>query len=152
MRPKLSRAERQRIVDEFAERHGGVFDKREFLAEVRESNGSHPAWSWFEWRDDVAAEAYRLQQAGDFVRDLVLVVEVVTPRSVTLNLEAPAMLVPLADRREGGYRPLAVVGVEELRREAVMALIAWRGRYQAALAQIGALDAADKLIAKIRTD
>lgn len=131
----FSKQRRQEIVDDFVARHGG-FDARAFLREVRLSNGTHPAWSWFEWNDGRAAEEYRVEQARDFVRDLRVTFEITTTqRSVkgVFMASAPAAYSPLSRRSTGGGYRLTDPGDTAHRRdlcaEGGQALRAWLRRY-----------------------
>src|SRR3546814_9062605 len=66
---RLSRKDRQKIVDDFVERHG-KYDARMFMEEVKATAGQHPAWTWFVWDDEKAADEYRIWQAREFTHDL----------------------------------------------------------------------------------
>src|SRR3546814_18543037 len=55
---RLSRKDRQKIVDDFVERHG-KYDARMFMEEVKATAGQHPAWTWFVWDDEKAADESR---------------------------------------------------------------------------------------------
>jgi len=69
----FSKDARQAIVQDYATRHDGVFEPSGFLDEVRVTGGLHPAFRWFEWNNVAAGDAYRLEQARDFARDLCIV-------------------------------------------------------------------------------
>ena len=69
---RITKKERRAIVQDFMERHGGHYDPRAFVDEIRRSNGQHPAWTWFTWDNDKAADEYRIWQARVFAQDIVV--------------------------------------------------------------------------------
>lgn len=137
---------RAEIVTEFAERHGGIFDPREFLSEVESTGMSHPAWDWFEWNHRTAAHKYRLHQAIKFTANLTIKVEVRTVQGGALKItreEAPLALSPLRLRHAedgGGYiiaGPRSPDYLDELTRQAAARLTSYVARYSAALIRAG---------------
>ena len=70
MTKRLSRADRQEIIREFAMRHNGVFNPRLFRDEVRERGPDHPAHPFFTWDEERAADRYQVEQAREFARGL----------------------------------------------------------------------------------
>jgi len=135
---------RQQIVREFAEGHGGMFDPAVFLASVRDAGPEHPAWEWFDWNDETAANEYRLDQARDFARGLVVRFEVKVVHRGTLRVvekAAPLALSPLGGRNDGGgyylTDPDDPAHMEELCRQAAQSLRWFVSRYEAALAYAG---------------
>ena len=150
---QLSREKRQAIVDDFIQRNGG-YSAQGFLAEVRRSNGSHPAWAWFDWDDPRAAEEHRLWQARTFVRDLTISfsVETVTSSAHGFTVSAPRVLSPAESRPSGGgYRrfdPESAEDVAELATQAATAFASWRKRYEAALYASGVKQSVLDAIAK----
>jgi hypothetical protein len=136
---------RQKIVREFAVRHNGQYDASLFLREVREQGKTHPAYDWFEWDTNAAAQAYQLEQARAFARDLRVtfrIEEVVGPHSVRVReTPMPMVLSPLETRHKGGgYRlvdPDDPQHIAEHCRQAAKTLGEWAERYQAAIAHAG---------------
>lgn len=135
---RFTKALRQQIVREFAEAHGGVFDPAMFLAEARAAN--HPAHDWFEWDDDKAALEFRLDQARDFARGLVVRFEIEEVHRGKMRIaerSAPLVLSPLGNRRDGGgyfiTNPDDAEHMEELRRQAAQSLRWFLSRYNAVL-------------------
>jgi hypothetical protein len=60
---KLSRTQRNQIIREFSANNGGRFDAVAFVEHVRRRGPKHPAYEWFTWNDETAAEAHRIEQA-----------------------------------------------------------------------------------------
>ena len=144
MTPKLKKADRQKIVDDFAERNGGQFNPRDFVDDVRQTKGQHPAWGWFTWDDEKAAEDHRIWQARQFVRDLVVLhsVETIYRGKVTVRqVESPAFVSPMDGRREGGgYLSLDPDDPAQMLAfcvEAATSLQSWLRRYSVAVAYSG---------------
>lgn len=101
---EFSKETRQEILQGHIDKFGR-FEAREFLRDVRSSNGTHPAWSWFEWNDGQAAEEHRVWQARMFVQGLRVRVEVEETRSRKMSVqvrELPAYISPVEDRQAGG--------------------------------------------------
>lgn len=141
---RFTKALRQQIVREFAEANGGFFDPAAFLLHVQSAGPGHPAFSWFEWDDASAATEYRLDQARDFARGLVVRFEVnVLHRGVfrVVDQSAPLALSPLGGRRNGGgyymTDPNDPAHMEELCRQAAQSLRWFLSRYEAALTYAG---------------
>lgn len=135
---KYTKEIRQRIIDDYISRHG-EYSPTGFLREVRQSNGTHPAWAWFEWQDHVAAEDHRLWQARAFVQGLTIRFEVVTQArgvSGVVQREMPAYISPVAGRANGGgyvaMDPDNPEHMAELSRQGAAALATWLQRYEAA--------------------
>lgn len=135
---------RQQIVQSFAEQNGGWFDPAAFLAAVRKAGAKHPAFEWFEWDDERAAHEFRLDQARDFARGLVIRFEVQTIHRGGFRIveqSAPLILSPIGGRNDGGgyfvTDPNDPTHMEELRRQAAQSLRWFISRYSAALADIG---------------
>lgn len=144
MTDALARDARQRILDEFIERHG-KWDARVFYNEVRATGGQHEAWTWFTWDNEKAADEYRIWQARTFIRDLVVrfSVETVEHGKVTVrSVEAPRVISPLASRQHGGgyiaVDPNNPDVMAAFCAEAARSLQSWFTRYEAALAYAGA--------------
>lgn len=153
---RYTKDERQRIIDDFAKAHKGVFDPAIFLKDVERVGKSHPAFGWYEWDDSKAAREYRLWQTRIFVRDLKVQFDVETvgrSGSITVrSTEAPMLLSPLDNRRDGGgyyvLDPKNQDHTTELCRQAGLALRAWLDRYQAALLHTGTSPVAIEKIAR----
>jgi hypothetical protein len=155
---RLSKAKRQEIVREFAIRHNGAFNPSLFLDEVKRTGKDHPAYGWFEWNRDKAANAYQLEQAREFARDLRVsfTVETVgrrTPLTVRVS-EMPAVLSPMAGRQSGGgyvlVDPADPAHLAEHRLQAAAALRQWWARYEGAALASGIERAIlDELIASL---
>ena len=146
MMAKFTRELRQKLVDEFMARNGGRYDPAGFVAEA--ASPQHPAHEWFTWDDEKAAADHRLWQARTFVNDLRVrfEVETVSRGSVRVSqVEAPALVSPLATRdRGGGYlpvRPDSPEAMQALCQEGARALAAWLRRYSGALAWAGGSEA-----------
>ncbi len=144
MSTKLKKADRQKIVDDFAERNGGRFNPRAFVDDVRQTKGQHPAWTWFTWDDAKAAEDHRIWQARRFVHDLVVLhtVETIYRGKVTVShVESPAFISPMEGRvGGGGYLSLDPDDPAQMSAfcvEAATSLQSWLRRYSAAVAYAG---------------
>lgn len=74
-----------------------------------------------------------------------------TPKGVTVNVDAPAYVVPLDDREKGGHRPLSVVGPDEMKRQALHDFTAWKGSYALVIATFGLDAEVNKLVAKLQS-
>lgn len=134
---------RQRIVREFALKHGGRYEPAEFVAEVRKTGKKHPAWDWFEWSTEKAAQAYWLEQARDFARDLRVVFNVKTVAGGTTKVRAemPMVMSPMVGRSKGGGYVLSNPNdprhMTEFCRQAASDLSSWLSRYKGALLHAG---------------
>lgn len=133
---------RQKIAEEFIERHGR-FDAGLFLDEAQAEQ--HPAHSWFTWDNDEAARQHRLEEARRFVRDLRIKFEVQTVERGSVKVravQAPAFISPIGGRAAGGgyvaVDPNDQAAVTALCQEAARALDAWCLRYGAAVVLAGA--------------
>ena len=140
----LSRKERQRIVDDFVEQNG-KWDARAFYEEVKRTQGQHPAWTWFTWDDENAADEYRVWEARTFVRNLKVKfsVEVISRGKINVRYaEAPLVFSPLSTRQHGGgyvsTDPSNADNMGMLCAEAAKALRSWLDRYGGVLAYAGA--------------
>lgn len=141
---RFTRQLRQQLVRDFAERNGGWFDPAAFLIEVQEQGVTHPAYDWFEWNDEAAATEFRLDQARDFARGLVVQFEVRSFFRGAIHISqetAPLALSPLANRnRGGGYYitdPNDPAHMTELCRQAAQSLRWFISRYEGALKYAG---------------
>lgn len=156
---RFTKALRQQIVREFAEAHGGVFDPAAFLSEVYSAGEDHPAYEWFEWSDDKAALEYRLDQARDFARGLVVrfeVQEVHRGKMRIMERSAPLVLSPIDARKSGGgylvTDPGDPVHMDELRRQAAGSLRWFISRYEAILADVGAMQQFERTLGLLEAD
>ena len=141
---RLSKADRQKIVDDFAAQNGGRFDPRAFVDDVRRTKGQHPAWTWFTWDDAKAAEDHRIWQARKFVHDLVVrhTVETIWRGKVNVReVVSPAFISPMEDREHGGgylaLDPSDPAQMAGFCAEAARSLQAWLRRYSGAVAYAG---------------
>ncbi|WP_267355603.1 MULTISPECIES: hypothetical protein [unclassified Methylobacterium] len=155
----FTKAIRQRIVEEFARRHGGSYNAAAFVEEVRKVGPKHPAYGWFEWNSNRAALLYQIEQARDFARDLRVTFSVVVVnngrRSVQVRETAlPLVLSPMDGRQTGGGYVLTdpddPAHLAEHRRQAATALRSWWSRYQSAAVQAGcSTDTVEDIILKL---
>lgn len=141
---RFTRELRQKIVSEFAVKNGGWFDPALFLASVREVGQEHPAWEWFQWDDERAALEYRLDQARDFARGLVVRFEVEEVHRGKMRIterSAPLILSPMGKRKDGGgyfvTDPSSAEHMDELRKQAAQSLRWFISRYEAVLSHVG---------------
>ena len=133
----FSRAHRQAIVEDFCRRHNGLYSPDLFLREVQEMGEDHPAFSWFLWDDEDAANEHRLWQARTFVSDLRIKfsVETVNRKGAirVLVSEAPYALSPVSSRNSGGGYYVTDLNdpshIAELTRQAATSLQTWLRRY-----------------------
>jgi hypothetical protein len=140
---RFTREVRQRIVEDHARRHGGVFDAAVFLEEVQVKGPAHLAFAWFEWADATAAHQHRLEQARDFVRDLKVVFrieEISRSGTITVSYSAPLVLSPMAERRGGGGYVIADFNdprhMALLCEEGAATLRSWLRRYEVCLPHV----------------
>lgn len=128
----IARAERERIIRDYAARHNGRYDPAGFVAEVRAAGAEHPAFGWFTWDDDAAAERHRLWEARRFATGLRVVFSVETVERAPVRVSAPLAVSPVSERAAGGgYRLVARdsdAGRAELVRQAAAALRSWAER------------------------
>lgn len=141
---RFTKEARQQIVEDYAKRHGGVYDPAGFEAEVRKKGEKHPAFAWFEWNDSEAARQHRIWQAREFVQGLTIRFEVREVHRGKMRISersAPLVLSPADGRRAGGgyvvTDPSSSEHMAELRRQAAVALRSFASRYEAALADAG---------------
>ena len=65
---RLSDEEKAAILREIAAQHGGNLDPRDVVEEAKAS--SHPLHDYFEWRDKIAGEQFRIDQARALIRSV----------------------------------------------------------------------------------
>lgn len=153
----FTKQQRQEIVADFAKRHGGHYDPRLFVEEVKSTGESHPAHGWFTWDRDRAAYEHWLWQAREFASDLKVSFTIeeidrgkVTVREVTM----PMALSPLGGRQQGGgyiiSDPNSPVHMAELCLQAANDLARWLRRYEAAIIYAqGSTVSAKKLLERL---
>lgn len=141
---RFTRALRQQIVREFAEENGGWFDAARFLAHVQRKGEKHPAFEWFEWDDDNAANEFRLDQARDFARGLVIRFEIKSIHRGSFKVTehtVPLAVSPIGGRRGGGgyfiTDPNDPAHMAELCLQAAQSLRWFISRYEGALKHAG---------------
>lgn len=145
MSKKFTKELRQQIVEEFSKRHNGIYNPVVFLKEVKDAGKKHPAYAWFEWNSDKAAQEYQLWQARSFAKDLRVsftVEEVGRSGAVTVTTtEMPTVLSSMVGRKDGGgyflTDPNDPAHQTEHCHQAASALRSWLKRYQAALIYAG---------------
>lgn len=95
-------------IEKLDEKYGEVTP--EILLEDARPEGSvlHPL---YEWRDDVAAEKYRLQQSSRILRELVIV-EVEQPGSEEV-VPVRAFIPTTPGNSKGSYRPIVIALSDE---------------------------------------
>jgi hypothetical protein len=143
---RFSKTLRQKIIEEFAKRHGGRYDAAQFLDEVQATGPEHAAYAWFEWDQDKAATQFRIEQAREFARDLRVtftIEEVTVGRSVKISRTMPLALSPLSGRAAGGGYVVAdqanpVPHMAEHCHQGAVTLRAWYSRYGSAMSHAGA--------------
>jgi hypothetical protein len=145
----FTKADRQRIIDEYLATSGAnMFQPAEFI-DWLSGQPDHEAYEWFFGMDDAqAAREHRILMARQMANGLRIVANVSrTPDrgsvvAVTVR-EFPAMVSPMAGRRDGGgyvsFDPDDPALVAELRRQGAQALRGWLARYRG-VAEIGGLD------------
>ena len=138
--PKGAIREKQRIIDEYLKATGhDMFRPAEFLEWLRE-NEEHPCYGvFFSQADDEAAMEYRKDLVRKWVSGMRLKVRFEEPlvgrsRKVRITeYEVPAMVSPLALRREGGgYYNVNMddpAHVAELATQAAASLESWLERF-----------------------
>lgn len=151
---------RQKIVEEFAKRHNGIYNPTVFLDEVRRQGKKHPAYEWFEWDAKKAANEHNLWQARSFAKDLRIkfeVEEVGRSGAVTVRTtEMPMVLSPALGRSDGGgyvlTDPNDPAHMAEHCHQAATALLSWLNRYQAALVHVDGSTKTIERLAKAMQD
>ena len=146
--PAWNARERQRIVDAYLNASGrNQFVPREFLAWLRE-RPDHPVHPVFFGMDDAeAAQAWREGRVRHWISGLRIAVRAADAGTSVVSCvvvrELPAMVSPVAGRREGGgyalVDPSDPAMLAELQRQAAGALDSWFGRY-AGVAEIAGVD------------
>ena len=141
---RFTKALRQRIIEDFARQNNGWFDPHAFVAHVKSAGEEHPAYAWFQWDDATAADAYRLEQARDFARGLVVTFKVEEVKSGPVKISersVPFATSPVASRKGGGGYYLTDPNDDEhmveLCRQAARDLTWFIRRYGAAVEHAG---------------
>jgi hypothetical protein len=156
-RTRFTKELRQRLVREFAERNGGIYDAKLFEREVRNAGPAHEAYEWFTWDEETAALQYRIDQAREFAIGLKIVFTVEeigrNRKVVVVERDMPFAMSPLDGRLNGGgyylTDPKNEDHVREHCRQAAASLRTWQARYSAAAASVGMSTALDRLIAAL---
>lgn len=153
---------RQKIVEEFALKHEGKYDPRLFVEYVRKAGPEHPAYSWFTWDKDKAAQAYLVQEAQEFARDLRITFEIrtVVPKQTARfryaeTSEMPLVMTRLAEHRQRSCyyltNPASADDRAEHCRQAAHQLQSWLSRFRSAVEIAGSSAAPlEKLIAQLQ--
>lgn len=143
----FTKADRQRIIDGYlADSGANLFVPAEFIDWLR-GKPDHEAYPLFYGMDDeAAAREHRITMARQMANGLRIVANVQSadPSSVAVTVrEFPAMVSPVASRKEGGgyvvFSPDDPSAVAELRRQGAQSLRAWLARYRG-VAEMGGLD------------
>ena len=149
---RFTKAIRQRIVRDFAAQNGGVYSPAAFLQHVKATGPDHEAYGWFEWDDDAAADAYRIDQAREFAQGLVVtfkVEEIHRGKMVVVDRSAPMFISPVGTRKAGGYVEFdPATDIPKLAAEAERDLTWFLSRYEIVLGASG-VAAVEKLIAQV---
>lgn len=139
--------ERQAIIDNYLAATGrNLFNPAEFIDWLG-GQPDHEAYPWFFGMDDAAAaREHRIQMARQMANGLRITAQVsqAPAKASTVSVavrEFPAMISPVASRREGGgyvpFDPGDVQQGDELRRQGAQALRAWLARYRGIAEQAG---------------
>lgn len=153
-RQRFTKALRQRLVREFADRNGGIYDPKLFEQEVRNTGPRHEAYEWFTWDEEDAALQHRLFQAREFAVGLKIVFTVEeigrNRKIVVVERDMPFVLSPLDGRLNGGgyflSDPTNEEHVKEHCRQAAASLRTWQARYGAAEAHVGLKGSLERLL------
>lgn len=134
----FSRADRQAIIDGYLQESGAnQFVPGEFV-DWLSGHPEHEAYEWFFGQgDEAAAREYRIDLARKMASGLRIVSSAPAVAQVKLLgvevREFPAMVSPVAGRKEGGgyvaFSPNDPAMVDELRRQGAQALRSWLARY-----------------------
>ena len=137
----FTRALREEIIRDFAERHDGIYNPETFVDEVRAAGKSHPAYDWFQWNRNKAARQYWIWQAREFAIGLQVRFSMEETRGgvVTVReIEGPLAMSPTSDRwsDSSGYVILDQDNPEhmaELCNQGATDLERWLVRYEMAI-------------------
>lgn len=154
---RFTKEQRQKIVEDFAKEHGGIFDAGAFLSEVSQVGKAHDAYAWFTWDDNKAAREHRLNEAREFAQGLRIRFEIETIERGSMKIvsaTAPLVLSPVEGRASGGGYHLTDANdpahVAELCRQAAQQLRWFVVRYQLAIAVAGVdAPAIERALAKL---
>ena len=138
----LTREERQGIIQDYAQRHGGIYHPADFVEEVRKAGESHPAFEWFEWDDDIAGQHHRVWQARMFSIRLKIRFSIPNVKSTKVKINyLPFVTSSVSERSDGGgyfiVDPDNPEHMEELCRQATSDLERWLKRYESSLVYAG---------------
>lgn len=146
---RFTQADRQRIIDGYLNETGAnQFEPGAFIDWLADKP-DHEAHPWFFGQgDEVAAREFRIGMARQMANGLRITAQVSSapaksaPVSIAVR-EYPAMISPVAGRKQGGgyeqFDPQSPVLVAELRSQGAQALRAWLARYRG-IAEQGGLD------------
>lgn len=149
--------QRQQIIDNYLAATGrNLFNPAEFIDWLG-GQPDHEAYPWFFGMDDAtAAREHRIQMARSMANGLRITAQVsqAPEKASTVNVavrEFPAMISPVAGRKEGGgyqpFDPTDVQQADELRRQGAQALRAWLSRYRGIAEQAGIqVDAIEEIV------
>ncbi len=100
-----------------------------------------PTHRYFEWNDAVAAEKYRLHQAGHYLRNVCVV-----PATHRLPIRAEQFITVKASTRQGTHRQAFTMSpAEHARRE----LLAWRSRYHSVTELLPVVELVEEAIERL---
>ena len=145
----FKKADRQRIIDDYLAASGAnMFNAAEFI-DWLSGRPDHEAYDLFFGMDDeTAAREHRITLARQMASGLRITAQVSTvpQRSSVVQVavrEFPALVSPIAGRKEGGgylaFDPNDAAHAAELRRQAATALRGWLARYRGVV-EMGGLD------------
>lgn len=135
------------------EAHDGMLSAREVVEAARDN--ASPLHDEFEWDDDMAAEQYRLAQAGMLIRRVKLTIIKMHPKTKKVTAEITRQFQanpsPQSGSRERGFDTIEEMLSDASKREALLAMVvkemqSYRRRY-AQLSELAdvwaAIDSAD---------
>lgn len=141
---RYTKEQRQQIIRDYAEQNGGAFDAPGFLRWVEKAGPEHPAYDWFDWNDQKAADAHRIWQSRQFASGLTVKFEIRTVHRggfKVVQTQAPLVLSPMEARSHGGGYIVTDPGnadhMTELCKQAADDLRWFLNRYEAALLHVG---------------
>lgn len=128
-------------LERIREKHAGRLDADMVVHYAKSSN--HPLHDLFEWDDNVAAQAYRVDQARQVIRSIEVVVEE-TPKAKPVRA-----FVSVVKDRERGYTSIRDAMTDAQLRaqvvtQALAELEAWRKRYAELVELAGVFAAIDE--------
>lgn len=111
----------------------GYIEKEDLLEASREENA--PLHKCFEWRDEVAAEKYRVYQAGDIISNIVVVTVKVGDKTTELKEPTRAFVSVSTAKAKGKFVSVeSVMSNEDYRKQvlnnAAFELLTFKNKYQ----------------------